>query len=296
MKNFKQECLMLLDKRGLISRKHVTVDAFRKDFVAHVHYGALDLGKGDNYITELLSLMGDDSILVNPSKISDNFRMSFDEFIPDLLMNNKLFQYLYPIILKAKGKGVGEGELLMPFIIKGYRFTNQNDGECDGKRIEMKKEGASLKAAKWDATKKGVVDELNNKFFNGSPPGRKSDKLFAEHIKEAEKNPEAYEEYFQALYPGVDKRDMKRFTEYMKNNYHNKHGVINAIGKLVLKEYQKIDKWDTIIMIDSERKIIVGINDVNNIESLGLKFTPKLARGGDTQAIADGYVNMSIRG
>ena len=60
--------------------------------------------------------------------------------------------------------------------------------------------------------------------------------------------------------------------------------------------YQKIDKWDTIIMIDSERKIIVGINDVNNIESLGLKFTPKLARGGDTQAIADGYVNMSIRG
>ena len=222
--------------------------------------------------------------------------MSFDEFIPDLLMNNKLFQYLYPVILRAKGKGIGEGELLMPLIIKDYRFTNTNDGECDGKRIEMKKEGASLKAAKFDATKKGIVDELNNKFFNGKPPGKRRDKLFAEHVKEAKRNPEAYEGYFSALYPGADKHELKILTDYIKNNYENKEGVVSAIGKFVLKEYQKIDKWDTIIMIDSKRKTIVGISDVSDIESLGVRFAPQLARGGDTQAIADGYVNMSIRG
>ena len=39
---------------------------------------------------------------------------------------------------------------------------------------------------------------------------------------------------------------------------------------------------------------IVNISDPSDIDFLNLKFIPKFKRGGDTQAIADGYVNVKI--
>ena len=47
-------------------------------------------------------------------------------------------------------------------------------------------------------------------------------------------------------------------------------------------------------MIDPEKKIVVNIFDPTDIRGLGLNFTPRMLRGTDTTAVADGYVNVSI--
>ena len=39
---------------------------------------------------------------------------------------------------------------------------------------------------------------------------------------------------------------------------------------------------------------MVNICDPTNIRSLGLSFDPKMIRGGDTNALGDGYVNVKI--
>ena len=68
----------------------------------------------------------------------------------------------------------------------------------------------------------------------------------------------------------------------------------NVVGKFALKNYQRVDGWNNILYIDDEKMTVVNIADVEDIDGLGLKFTPKFKRGGDTQAIADGYVNVRI--
>jgi hypothetical protein len=49
------------------------------------------------------------------------------------------------------------------------------------------------------------------------------------------------------------------------------------------------------VIIDQEKMIIANIADVNNLTMFKkIKFDWKSERGGDTQAITDGYVNIKI--
>ena len=67
------------------------------------------------------------------------------------------------------------------------------------------------------------------------------------------------------------------------------------IGKEVLKWYKEVDKWNSLIIIDQEKMLIGNIADVNNLDMFkNIKFEWKSERGGDTQAITDGYVNIRI--
>jgi len=57
-----------------------------------------------------------------------------------------------------------------------------------------------------------------------------------------------------------------------------------------------IQKLSTLQLVsfDHNKLEIVNIADTSDVSKLGLKFTPKFVRKGDTQAIADGYVNVRI--
>ena len=154
----------------------------------------------------------------------------------------------------------------------------------------MKDDGASLKPIKTGVTDKGLVDKLNDKYFEGHAPGYVDTKKFSEHVKTVEK-PEVYFDYFSELYPGCD---ITQLVGDVKKNYKDPVKFNTAVGKFALKQYKEVDKWDNIMYIKDKTMEIVNIADPSNIDSLNLKFTPKFKRGGDTQAIADGYVNVKI--
>tara|TARA_Y100000310_G_C20640014_1_gene793371 strand:+ start:117 stop:983 length:867 start_codon:yes stop_codon:yes gene_type:complete len=276
----------LLVKRGICG--HTAAIRFVEDFKAYFCYYAMKTG-GD--MSHTLKLLENDENLISRDVFYTNFRRTFDDLIPKMF-EDTIFPLLFDTLVKNKGKGVGVGELVFPLIISGYTFSNESDGKWveDGGKVEVKKNGASLKTVETGLTDKGLVDRLNNDYFRGTVPGMKNKKKFNTHIATVT-NPKVYADYFEELYVGCDTTELAKevltcYTDPMKFN--------NAVGQFALKNYKRIDGWSNIIIIDNEKRNFVNITDVENIGDLGLKFIPKFKRGRDTQAVPDGYVNVGI--
>ena len=286
-KSLEKRIETLLINRGI--KGHVAADRFRHDFKVNLCYFDA-ITDGDAETT--LSLLEDESNLTSTDILSTNFRMSLWDLVPEKLKNDVIFSRLFQVLLGNKGKGIGKGELILPLIFSGYQFSVDNDGRYnDGNnKSELKDDGASLKVIKTGVTDKGLVDKLNDKYFKGHAPGYKDAKKFSEHVKSVEK-PEVYFDYFSELYPDCD---ITQLVEDVKKNYKDSKKFNTAVGKFALKQYKKVDKWDNIMYIKEETMQIVNIANPSDIDGLNLKFTPKFKRGGDTQAIADGYVNVKI--
>lgn len=280
----------LLEKRGIVG--HRAADRFVSDFKAYlIYFEALGVGKAEKTI----ELLEDHNNLTDSSILNTNFRCTLDDLISPVLKQDKIFMKLFDILLDNNGKGVGAGELALPLILSQYRFSNDSDGEfiLDDKilKVELKKDGASLKPVKTGLTHKGIVDELNAKYFNNTVPGKKSDKLFEQHLA-CVTNPEDYISYFEELYLGCDTESLGQ--EVANGAYKHPVSFNNAVGKFALREYKKVDGWNNIMYISIDKRKVVNICDVENVDELGLKFSPVMRRGKDTQAIADGYVNVGI--
>ena len=92
------------------------------------------------------------------------------------------FRSCLSYLLYSNGKGIGIGELVLPLIITGYSFSVVSDGEmANVDKVEIKKNGASLKPVKTGLTDKGLVDKLNEKYFDGTVR-MLSKKKFDNHI------------------------------------------------------------------------------------------------------------------
>lgn len=276
----------LLARRGISG--HTAADRFISDFKAYlVYFSATGLGDAD----QTLKLLEDDSNLTDSSILKTNFKKTLTQLISSRLVNDPIFPRLFKILLDNNGKGVGAGELALPLILSGYSFSNESDGMLStGERVEIKKNGASLKPIKTGITEKGLVDKLNDKYFGGTIPGKKSVKLFEQHLATVT-DPAVYGRYFAELYPGCD---VSKLTEEVKGAYTDPVKFNTAVGRFALKQYQKVDGWQNIMFIDSDKQMVVNIANPDKIESLKLKFSPVLARRKDTQAIADGYVNVAF--
>lgn len=290
MKELLDRVDQLLKKRGIVG--HRAADRFVNDFKAYlVYYDVLGYGSAQTTV----SLLEDDANLTDSAILNTNFRCNLDDLISTALKADKIFMEVFNIVIDNNGKGVGAGELALPLILNNYRFSNVSDGEFvfngEVRKVEIKKDGASLKPVKTGLTNKGLVDILNKKYFNGTVPGKKSDKLFENHLQSV-KDPSAYKEYFKELYVGCDTTALAE--EVINGAYKDPIAFNTAVGRFALKEYKRVDNFNNIIYIDAEKRKVVNIADVNDIESLQLKFSPVMRRGSDTQAIADGYVNVNI--
>lgn len=300
-KDVEQRADVLLDRRGI--KGHVAAERFVSDFKAYLIYFAA-MQHGDASTT--LALLENDSNLTPDSILENNFRMTMSQLVSATLMKDPIFPRLFKVLYDNKGKGVGAGELILPLLISGYTFSNSSDGRRrDGSKVEVKKSGASLKPVKRGipGQYEGLVDDLNKKYFQGTVPGKKSQSLLEAHLKTV-KDPGIYAQYFQELYIGCD---TKALAEEIKICYKDPNRFNTAIGKFALREYQKVDDWCNLIIIDagdiagskrekllSQDPMIVNLVDLDDLDDLDLKFNPVLARRRDTQAIADGYVNISI--
>tara|TARA_R110002020_G_scaffold263481_1_gene478162 strand:- start:690 stop:1565 length:876 start_codon:yes stop_codon:yes gene_type:complete len=277
----------LMNRRGL--KNHKAADRFIIDFKAHLSREER-LAPGGN-AEKTLRLLEEDENLTPYTIFGNNFRKNISELISEPLMNDSIFPQLFDILVDNKGKGVGAGELVLPLIISHYEFKNSSDGKTPDGKTELKKSGASLKPIKKGVTREGLVDVLNDKYFKGTAPGYVDKKLFKKHI-DTVTDPKVYGDYFEELYPSCDTIEL---FESVLTCYKDPVLFNEAVGKFALSNYQRVDGWNNIIIIDTEKKnVVVNIKDVNNIDELGLKFTPKFKRKKDTQAVADGYVNVTI--
>jgi len=279
----------LLERRGI--KGHRAADRFVQDFKAYlVYFDAIGAG----FAQEVVGLLEDDSNLTDSAILNTNFRCSLEDLIAPNLKSNKMFVTMFNILLDNNGKGVGSGELALPLILSNYRFSNDSDGEFDYNgqtlKVEIKKDGASLKPVKTGLTDKGLVDTLNKKYFNGTVPGKKSKKLFEQHLSSVS-DPSLYANYFEELYVGCNTAQL---AQDVLEAYTDPVAFNTAVGKFALREYKRVDGWNNIMYIDGEKGRVVNIADPDNVDNLNLKFSPVMRRGKDTQAIADGYVNVSI--
>ena len=300
--DFEKRCDELMEKRGIMG--HTAARRFTQDFKMALCWFEL---KGMGNKEDTLALLENDDNLTPNTVLLTNFKKPLSELISDTLKEDQIFMNLIRLLLDNNGKGVGAGELALPLIIANYQFSNESDGvyfiNGEKKFSELKKMGASLKPVKTGVTEKGLVDTLNEEFFNGTVPGMRNVKQFEKHLKEVS-NPKAYKEYFERLYVGCD---VEKLASEVELCYTDSTEFNTAIGKFALEQYQKVDGWTNIMFIDQgdvegskkarERAsdpIVVNIADVTNVDDLDLTFVPKLARKKDTQAIADGYVNVQF--
>lgn len=279
---------LLLAKRGISG--HTAARRFQSDFKAYLIYFATS---GPGTAESTLDLLENDANLTDDAVLKNNFKKPLAELISPALQADPIFPRLFDVLLDNKGKGVGAGELALPLILRGYRFSNESDGRLStGEKVEVKKNGASLKPVKRGipGQYEGLADDLNKKYFKGTKPGMRQPRLFDAHT-EAVSDPAVYRDYLRELYIGCD---TSALAEEVIRVYKDANKFNTAVGKFALREYQRVDGWQNIIFIDDEKGLIVNIRDLDDIDFLGLRFSPKMSRGRDTQAIADGYVNVEF--
>lgn len=289
--------------------KHIVVDRLCEDFKSYCirfHF------EGVGNVFQMLAMLMDDDNLSEISILNENFICGdVSDLLKGELKNHPIFLKLIPVIIESKGKGVGEGELLLPFIFKDYQFSNESDGEfiLNGQKfkVEVKKSGASLKVIETGVTKKGHVDELNKEYFKGTCPGyldkfttdkstKESRNLFQEHL-DSIKDPNDYREYFEELYPTACPDLREKMIKNVIENYEDPIKVTQILGQFALESYQKLEGWNNIITFKKTKNgyKIGNIKETRSEEILNnYKFQPKCKRGKDSQAIADGYVNISF--
>lgn len=285
---FETKVNQLLTKRKMMPSRKIGLKAFCKHFLAHAWLAETIEGDG----LAMLDILLDDSKLIGGDKFNTNFILRFEDLYPEELKANKAWQRLMPTLVEFKGKGLGVGELYLALVIQGWTFE-RTDGKGDGKVAggirELKNNGASLKPL---AEAIRVQDELNKTIFEGNRAGPIT--KFEEHQKwiNTKSNPTAiYKKYFSKLYPERDVNAMCAALAIAKDGKEfNK-----IIGKEVIKWYKEVDKWNSLIIIDQEKMLIGNIADVEDLSIFtNIKFEWKSERGGDTQAITDGYVNIRI--
>ena len=286
--DFKNRVSNLLNKRGLLEERHVSVARFRKDFEVYCWY----LFDTDEKKEELFSILENDTKLIDWKVLETNFQGNFrDYFIPIELRNNPLFLELIQELIRSNGKGVGVGELVLPLLIRGYEFSNESDGVYENKKSELKNDGASVKPLKTGLTDKGLVDKLNKEYFGGFKPGARTKKDFENFLNQVTNPQKQFGEYFEKLYPTLDTTQL---TENVVNVYQDKEAFIRVVGEWAVQEYKKTDGWNNLTIINPETLQVVNIHNPHDLNGIDVKFTPKFVRGKDTQAIADGYVNVKI--
>lgn len=293
LEDFEKRSLALLTSRGILPAQHDAAERFAGDFVAYGWLYHSRFGTGQ----EMLDLLEDDDNLNSGDCFNVNFAGNLKDLVAESLMANTTFAPLLSVLVNNKAKGVGVGELILPLLIAHWRYSNQSDGLYRNEKKEIKNDGASLKPVATGETEKGLIDQLNKDWFNGFKPGskrvHKDHVQFIKTLKESQRLTH-YKEYFSKLYP---KKPIESMCQDLLDNLDDLEAYNTILGKNVLKWYRDIDGWTSIVIIDPDTLDVVNVADIDAVNTEGnvrLVFTPKMERGKDTQAVPDGYVNVSI--
>jgi hypothetical protein len=294
--DFEKKVNFLLTKRKMMPSKKIGLKAWCKYFMAFAWTEHCKCGDGH----EMLDILLNEDNLIGGEKFNTTFILKFEDLYPEALKNNKTWQRLLPALVGFKGKGLGVGELYLALVIQGWTFERtggKGDGKVAGGIRELKNNGASLKPL---ANAVRVQDQLNLTVFEGHRAGptketkRTKGQCFSKWLSWFDTNTNKKEillTYFTQLYPGRDVTTLvsELLTKRSADDFYR------TIGKSVLAWYKEVDNWDSLVIIDQDKMKMVNIADTDDLSLFSiLKFDWKSERGHDSQAISDGYVNISI--
>jgi hypothetical protein len=211
-----------------------------------------------------------------------NQRASLKSRIPALKDNKTWQNTLLPRLVRVRQKGTGVGELLLSFMIPGVEYRAGKDLVVNNKSFELK-----------SLMKQGCMKATNESGFRATDKARK-DILNGKDPLEDEVTEEQRYEFFKEIWPNIDKGTIKNLVAARRNL--SKKAYKNYIGGEIYKSYQKIDGFDSILLVDENPDTldiisIVDIRDTNFIND-NVIFTPMFRRGGDTNAVGDGYCKI----
>ena len=279
-KKFEVEVEALFSKKVCFQKRNKS--KIQKDFFDAFHaYAWLNHCRfGDGF--EMLRCLSGDYETIFP--LAKNFSCPVDELIPDL-KDNKTWAALLPRLSNVTMKGVGPGEMLLSFILNA-EFDTTKDLLVDGRSIECKKSsGGCLKGNK--AANFRVIDELRKKY--GIEKAQKSERAEGFYSLLLGLSPRGREGFWNEFYPEMCKDRIEKLMSVTDQNIKEASFIH---GHVVLLEYMKIDEIDSYLLInDEEVPKITHIVDPTDEEFLKkhVKFSPKVHRGGDTNAVGDGY-------
>lgn len=292
----------LINKRLVQTKKNVAQKAFEILLLDALWISHCTCFDG----LELLDILIDDDNLAEAPQLSQNFVGNITALLTDKINNNQSFQKSFPKLLAFSSKGVGNGELLLPLLIRGWE--KEGDGMLNGKAVELKNfDGGSMKPVKGAATTKGHIDDLNARLFGGSfdaknkikehghppfhsVPEHKEHLVVLNNIVDKKG---AYLEYFSQIL-AKDKSEVNDLVDDLLLNRIDMAKCKRIYGEYVLKTYREIDGFDIIMLINPENGDMVSIADFDNVPT-NIEFTAKMIRRGDTQATPDGYVTIKVK-
>lgn len=262
----------------------------------------------------LLKLMNDERYLIPEKVFQKNDNGNLLNYVNSKIKNNSAFKEMATSIWRFKigGQGgMGPGELFLSLF-------SQNGKEGSGKKggdvtvgdwkIELKQGGVvppgdsgkkivdklntNLKNI---AEKEGFIDQLNIKTNRGtdSPNSLSSGwipdffKIYSKKNGE-QKSKNIFKTYLIDLYGD----DATSYVDIIFNNLGTS-GVERLLAPMILSMYKKSHEWDSICFVDENFKF-VNLTTFENIPN-ELKFSLKLKRGGDTNAVADGYMVVDFQ-
>lgn len=279
----------LFNKLGL--RKTVADKKFKVILTKGIIDGHFSYGDG----IDLLNMLLDDNFLL-PGDMFDcqangYFSSDWKNILNIDLLNNKTFQSIKYDILNHNGKGVGKGEYFLLLFVKGYKIkTGNSDGTINGLFIQVKDAlGGSMKPC-LDSSRR-VIDNLNQTYFNESVPFTND---WYNNISTISNLKNTLIDYFSKLHESWDvSNDISTMVDELISTNGDFEKMKTIYGIKVGQKYKEVDKFDCLTLISSEK--IVIIKDFNKVPLNEVAFVPVMKRGGDTQALADGYVNIKLK-
>jgi len=216
--------------------------------------------------------------------LDSNWRCNATDVIPEL-RDNQTWNNMLQALVSVTMKGVGVGEMFLTLAHPNAKYDGAKDLVIDNKEIECKKtQGGCLKGN--EKSNHRVIDRLRNELDLPHERGQKLEDVY----QRLAKFPKTTQEYFwKTLYPDFTDVDILTLMSLDENieQARFKHGLT------VLKAYRDIDNFDALLLVsDEEDPDITFITDFKDEAFLkeNIKFDPKLRRGGDTNAVGDGYV------
>jgi hypothetical protein len=230
---------------------------------------------------------------IDSNVIHENGVYNIFDLLDSKLSSNKTFRAIFNDLNNINGKGVGKSEHLMRLLFAGYDNTRTDcDGTLNGNPIEIKslQSGCSFKPIKTGTTKIGLVDDLNEKYYNVE----KTDKPIVLFDKMKLGTKSTLHSYFSELYPTKDVTVMIDNLSPLSDRV----SFSDIISTQHLKWYKENDGWDSIVFLHPESRTLIVLHDLTEVTSLidyGLKSKVSLKRCKDTQAVSDGYSVVSYK-
>jgi len=260
---------------------------------------------------EFLTAIEKNNPAIPASIFGENFDKSFVDIVPPAIKSNETFLAIYESMLFGdmfRGKGIGPGEFILALLgERGNIVDAQGDVMIGNHGIEIKggmgsvKTGSPASFRKSDNLRAWVAKQvgLDSEMFGRKSEGKiklvwHAEGPFAEAFNKLDpsKKKEITTEYVKQLYPKVSPEYQSHIADGLAKHAGTPN-VTSYFGEALLSTYMDHDKFGSIMILAPPGRML-NIADTKNLPPTLKVDLAGVNRDGDTQAVPDGFINISI--